>query len=212
MRFKQFIVENEATSEQALLKMEKACAPFLAELGSRENVLWRGFNRRFALADDHIVPVTKDRKPLDTHRELHFAMDDWFFDTFGFRARSNAVFATGSKSMSTIYGKPHAIYPIGKYEYVWSPVVADPAMIEAEAGKLLKRIANDAGHPFTPEEMQDHRIEIVIDILSRGRYSDTDLQAALASENEIMVHCDKYYAFAHDDVVWQEWCKHKETK
>lgn len=210
MRFLQFLLEGEASSENAILKMESACIPFLKEQGSRKNILWRGMSRRFELSNNHMVDVKKDRRPLDTQLELHHALDDWFLDNFGFRARSNAVFASGSENFALVYGDLYAIYPIGDFEYVWSPRIKDTLLLDQEANHLLARIEQKSGTKFDKEEWLEQKANIIIDLLEKGRYSDTNLKAAIASGSEIMIHCDKYYAFAKNDPVWQEWSGYKD--
>jgi hypothetical protein len=215
MRFIQFLAENErddAASEKAILKMESECAPFLEELGSRKRVLWRGFNRRFSLPANHIVQVRADRKPVDTQLELHHAMDDWFLDNFGHRYRSNAVFASGSEKHSAVYGDLYAIYPIGDYEYVWSPKVKDTLLLDEHARQLLTRIENQSGLKFDKDEWLEQKAAIIIDIMDKSRYTDAHLYSALSSGHEIMVHCDAYYAFHTTDGVWRQWCKHEEKE
>lgn len=208
MRFLQFLREDKQT-ERALAQVERQCADFIQELGAQFG-LWRGFNRRFSLPDDHKLAVPEDRKPLDTEREIHHAMDDWFFDNFGFRARSNAVFCTGSENAALAYGNVHAIYPIGKYEYVWSPEVEDTLHLNEEARQLLMRIEGRERRKLSVAEWRERKAEIIIDILEKSRYTGSGLKQAVKSHHEIMLHCDHYYAFSKLDPVWQEWSGYKD--
>lgn len=207
MRFLQFLRENTQT-ERALLEVERLCADFIHECGSQVGP-WRGFNRRFSLPDDHIIFVPEDRKPLDTRREIHDAMDDWFLDNFGFRARSNALFCTGSKSHASVYGEVHSIYAAGKYEYVWSPEVEDMIHIDELAKHTLAKLGMKDRND---DETLEQKVSIMIDVLEDSGYRGSGLREALKSGNEIMLRSEKYFVFDNKDPVWREWSGYKDTK
>ena len=109
--------------------------------------------------------VRQDRKPVNMSKEKHKRIDDWFEKEFGFKARSQSIFVTGEFDDARSYGQPYAIFPIGEFEFVWSPQVGDMFMYNFNDSPL-----DEAG------------------------YKDTDLKAAINSENEIMLYCKEYYA------------------
>ncbi len=71
----------------------------------------------------------KNRKPLDTPIKLHNILDKMFQKKFGWKARSEGVFAAGkwyfSGSKDTYYGDTYLFFPIGNFKYVWSPKIDD---------------------------------------------------------------------------------------
>lgn len=182
--FKQFL--NEADND-LLAMIERDCGPFLKE-SQKAGFLYRGIQP--GGKDLHtqdvdgnklvyiVKNVRKDRNPRDTSDDMHDALNKWFNDKFGFKARTEAVFAYGGDMFPTTikeYGDTHIIFPIGEIKYVWSPEVED-LYVHLEAYEIEN-----------PEDAESN--------LKQLRYQSTDLHEALKYGNEIMVKCDKYYAF-----------------
>lgn len=192
--FKQFLNEDEAITFRELI--ERDCKPFLRE-SKQHGLLYRGVEERgipidtalsirpgvdTARANDLIYwekAVRKDRKPKDTRLLQHNVLDGWFKKKFGFGARSEAMFCLGEtgKTLLRQYGVPCVVFPIGEFQYVWSPIVKD--------------LYNDVGQD--QKMLQD--TDALVDYLEDAKYIDSHLHKAVNMKNEIMVKCDRYYAF-----------------
>lgn len=186
--------ETEVFNE-ALDYIGKHCNSFLKEAMAGGKFMWSG---RRNVDNWFIGQVRKDRKPVDSSQRVHKLMDDLFLRKFGFRARSNAVFCTGSTSTTSYYGNTYSIWPVGDYRFVYSPDVRDIAveleniedLYNQEHGGFSLKL------PKTKEKERDKRVDgWVKDLMSS--YTDKNIKNAIRSGNEIMVNCDKYVALNH---------------
>jgi len=192
--FKQFITEQEIKDLAELIKRD--CKPFL-EKSRHRGLLFRGVrnigpgNETGKVSDPinegkEILywrkAVRTDRRPKDTNRDAHKIIDDWFEKEFGIRARSQALFVFGQgirKHYLNQYGDPCVVFPIGDFKYVWSARVRDLYNLmddEADMDDL------DAVHTLQYK-------------LETSAYTDSQLDAAIKDEKEIMIACEAYYAF-----------------
>jgi hypothetical protein len=97
------------------------------------------------------------------------------------------MFATGQATELgdvKFYGTPCVVFPIGKFEYVWSRYVQDLY------GDLNLPGADD-GRSYSDEELE----EKIAKWLKDKHYQKTGLDQAVKMKNEVMVKCDSYYAF-----------------
>ena len=69
--------------------------------------------------------VRQDRKPRDTHADMHFLMDEWLYKQFKFKGRSQGLFATGSLQQAGEYGEPCIIFPIKEFDYLYNEKISD---------------------------------------------------------------------------------------
>ncbi len=135
--FKQFLRENDADYyDQIVNFIKRDCSEFLEE--NKNNPLWRGVTPQsisrfdFPIGDDGETfkirgSVRSDRTPRDSDQWLHEVFDDFFLKKFGIRFRSNALFCVKDEDdVDSEYGKPFAIFPIGKFDYAYSDYIDDP--------------------------------------------------------------------------------------
>jgi hypothetical protein len=102
------------------------------------------------------------------------ACDVWFEQRFGWGARSNhSLFVSGSRVQAEQFGTPVIVIPVAPARLVWSPRITDLTQYFKTLG-----VASPA---------------IVAELLEAGDYRDGDLEAAIASGNEIMVRCERYF-------------------
>ena len=168
--------------------IQAECQPYLKHGLPRGVFMYRGMNASHytqeleeggshdwpAMLEWTIAQRRLDRKPKDTARWKHAAADDFFATEFGWKARSQAVFAIGFEPFARLYGQSHVIIPIGNFRVVWSPMVAD--------------------FTVSIESIQSHEdFEEWIKHFGR-KYMETNLDAAIESGNEIMLDCDSYIA------------------
>lgn len=193
--------------EHAVFKVVEDCKPFLRELGflnrssDVSDLVYRGLS-----AEGTLIQKTPrvDRKPKSTSKAVHELVDDWFKGHFGFRYRSKGVFATGSIIEAASYGRPYTIFPIGNFDFVWSPQYKDlfPVVSGAIKQTLVDNGIIDDG--FISWLNYSDALRSVNDIpkigsiaametLNNGGYTDENLKAAIASRNEIMFRCNSYY-------------------
>lgn len=205
--FKQFLTEDASLPQLADI-IEKECQPFLKRSG-REGSLWRGIvslqNPQKAMIGDekvtyYVMTVRKDREARDTSPKIAAAIDNWFDDNLGIKARSQAMFCVGLPGLETAknYGNHTCtVFPMGQFTYAWSPDVDDlyNAIYDGQ-GEDLKLI--QANGKVDPERIDD--------FLSKKKYTMNGLDKAVQTDHEIMIDCEQYIALIgyadHDDDDW----------
>jgi len=99
--------------------IQEECKPYLDKFGT---ALFRGMNivpEVFSLFDRR-----KNREPRTTSIEAHDVLDKIFNEEFGWKARSEGVFA--DQDLSNEYGTGlFLVFPRGNFDYLWSPKVDD---------------------------------------------------------------------------------------
>jgi len=129
MKFTEYITEaskKELQTYSVIKSLEKHCQPIIKELRKHGDVLWRGASKSKTKSIIQVTPRT-DRQAKDMAPEVQYELDNWFEKKFGWRPRSEGVFATGSKNMAYNYGDgpPYMFFPIGKFEFLYSPSIND---------------------------------------------------------------------------------------
>ncbi len=160
--------------------IQSDCKPFLALVNDSGGYLYRGLgeeNSDFLTRD-----VRRARLPKNMPLVLHAAADAWFSQTFGVRYRSAAEFCTGDRGQAAEYGNVYRIFPIGGFQFCWSPKVRD-----------LYEWANAQGRLDLPPE------EFVAELASLN-YRDDGLEEAIDSGCEIMVSCRRYHAASLNEI------------
>lgn len=169
--------------------IKRSCAKYLSESGGK--LMFRGIGKKPTgyiheelfmnnkQLDAFQASIRRNRKPLTTNLRMHEITDEWFFDKFGIKYRSNALFTTADTVTAKGYGNIAAIFPIGDFKYVWSPEMED----------LYFLFNNIDDVELWTESPSD-----VFKKLDSLNYKDTDLKKALITHNEIMIHCDDYLA------------------
>ena len=132
--FKEFLLQDQSDNFSEIAKLIKRdCQPFLS--AAKGNLFYRGMSILFA--DEYCKPifnsdselictVRNDREPKDSPQWLHRALNNYFVKKVGIPVRSACLFATGSRSTASVYGKVYAIFPIGPMHFAWSSYFADP--------------------------------------------------------------------------------------
>lgn len=161
--------------------IQKECQPFLSLLRDASGALMRGVSasdKGYFTRD-----VRRDRRPKNMPEHLHLAADAWFSERFGVRYRGAGLFCTGDAAQAATHGRTSLIFPIGGFQFCWSPHVRD----------LHEWFTASRGERWTRDEFV--RRLVVLD------YAEDDLAGAIASGNEVMVACARYYAVQlHDEI------------
>jgi hypothetical protein len=142
---------------------------FLIESGNTP--LYRGFFRQ-SPESEIFISSPKNKEPRDTPREVHLEMDEWFFENFGLRFRSQAIFATGSHFAALYYGQVRTLKPLEEYYFCWS------------------KNSSDLFHTFQAKPAN----ESITNMMERLEFQCTDLKSAINSKNEIMIICKNMIA------------------
>lgn len=145
----------------------KNCKPFLNDWKLSYGFLYRGMQKYKNAPDAFVKSVRKDRDTMNMSGRLHKEIDQYFFDKFGIRGRSNAIFCSGEEYDVELYGPAHIIFPVGRYKILWSPEVKD-LYIKIHLNTMYETLAT---------------------------YKIGDIKEAIRSGNEIMIHCKSYIAF-----------------
>ena len=99
------------------------CSPWLEVIRGSPEPAYRGIKE---LNDDfEIYSVPNTRSPIDMPPDVHKALNDFFESKFGWRARDNGLFVTGSDSDAKQYGTIYAAFPIGKFKTLWTSDTSD---------------------------------------------------------------------------------------
>ena len=105
----------------------------------------------------------------------HDILDELFEKKFGWKPRSGGVFCTGSEATASGYGDAYIFFPIGDFEFLWSPKIHD----------LYDHVTTRK--PVGSIFMKDFYNETV------DKYINSGMATAIASGHEIMVRCNSYY-------------------
>lgn len=160
-----------------MIKKGIGCDHFLDSLGEEFAYLWRGFGRKNFHGVVELGPI-KDRSPRDTPEWIHQLADQWFFDRFGVKYRSESLFCTGDKSVASHYGNIYPVAPRGEFRFCWSPVVQD---FYGSVSKL---------------KVEPDNASELYRLLETADYTEEDLISAIKSGSEIMLSAPSFLIFS----------------
>jgi len=218
VRFKVFLESDDSqfdfgpakSAEEAAQLIFADCQPFLKEshfISSPRFRLYRGLNH---LPDRAIFAEVKsmlDRGPRDSSAAIHKLLDAHFKEKFGIPFRSQGVFTTSKMGIASDYGAVKLIFPIGKFDYLWSPKIED-AYNAFDGWKYGDdpHVLKDFPQHFSMKHiwaMEDEREDWtkykkeLADALEEddfGYVLNSGLTEAMERGNEIMLKCPAYYA------------------
>lgn len=122
MRFQKFI--NEETDFDTIEKvLEQECSQIIEEYRKCGRILYRGTKK--SIKDWKFITPRKNREPKDTPKEMHKILDDAFQKRFGWKARSEGVFALSDSMYVSEYGREYFFFPKDGYKYIWHPQIQD---------------------------------------------------------------------------------------
>lgn len=136
------LTEDKAPSKEGVLNfIKKNCQQYIQENPEwMTTLLYRGIQIN---TDDDIVvkSIRSDRRPLDTHQVLHDLYDEALKRAGIMARRSNSIFCSGNIEVAEGYGEICVVFPIGRFEYSWSPEYPDLTY-------EISTISNDGGFEF----------------------------------------------------------------
>ena len=215
MKFQE-IEEEEFTGDAMISdmfhKIYQNCQPFLQEIGDPNKfTLYRGIQDTAFTENPYqgIKDVRLDnRLPTDTSQSDHTEINQYFEEAYGHPYR-NGLFVTGTALIAENYGDVYAIFPIGKFDYIWHPKIPDlySEIIQDEAGSDHWR--DFASHQIGKENMEALDIRewdnfrdmySQVDLLSWyideqvGPYKTDQLKVGIRkARTEIMIWVKQYY-------------------
>ena len=223
MRLNNYITESKISKDRVFLILQDLytkCMPFINDLVKSgwnytlngDRLMYSGRNHNDI---SFIGGVRKNRQPLSTEKYEHNFLDRLFYKKFGWKARSNSIFCTGSKTVASSYGTVYGIFPIGKYKFIWNKDIRDLFM-SFDYRKIKITLIDKhreelnalSKYPQDPEHMlytkldrksklwKEYELDVYTDVISK--YTTKNLTKAIRSSNEIMVGCEKYYAVGEE--------------
>ena len=195
---------SDLSLEDAVKIFHDECKPFQKEIGFDGifdfKPLKRGMKNKSNILIGNVRP---DRRPMSTPLPIHEFMDNWFYEKFGIRFRSNAMFVTKSQGSARLYGNVYIVFPIGEFKYCYSSTIDD--LYATIANKIESKLSSHYA-PLTKEKFNDFlsdddnlkfALDIVEKILSDSKYIDSDLEK-VSNFPEIMINCKTYLAIKSD--------------
>jgi len=196
MRLVEYIDRNEL-KYSIMEKIIKDCKEFLEILVNMREVsehsakisdtyvLWRG---SFHTVNDieKIIPRI-NRRPADTALWLHDKWDNMFEKKFGWKVRSEGVFASSKYHFAMGFGnEAFLFFPFDGYKFLWSLKV-DDLTGQVGTGKFGQE----------EDEISNNYITKKSEELLKS-YRKSNLPEAIKSGNEIAFKCSAYYLVEND--------------
>lgn len=173
-------------------KFKTDCAPFLNELKGAKSLPYHG---TYVKTEDWDIREFKPREgPRDMSKHVYDGINAITKKKFGHEIRK-WMFITGNAKDARMYGPLHVVFPIGSnYHYVWSNVddlhsLSYQYRERARADKDLLHLDWNERNAHGDEQFL-HAVDNYIPFKV-----DEALPAALASDNEIHLSCEKFYIF-----------------
>ena len=175
------------------------CQPFLQQINNQpyKHMILRGMKDLsypgHGLPDDAGIKTTRldDRVPNDTPEEIHNLANEYFTQKHGHPYR-NGLFVTGYEMTAEAYGKPYAVFPIGKFDFIWNENISD--FTTDVADYVMQDIEEFAerGDGFWPEDLGKS-------MRMFGPYTENNgMIKAIENGGEIMIWCQEYYYMTMD--------------
>lgn len=184
IQFNQYIIEVRKKSpglnefNEFISHVNKNCSPWLKKSGGAH--IYRGMK---GFSDEIYLnfKVRKDRKPRETSAEITKKLDLAFHKNFKIKTQTQCIFISGEHGHASLFGHPYIVFPVGKFNFIWSSKIKD--LNFDEATKEYKK--------FKTQEEYDKWVK-------KYYVKNKNLIKAINSENEIMVECDSYCAISYN--------------
>lgn len=142
--------------------------------------LYRG---RYSRDKITIVSPRPDRRPMSSSKELQDALNVLMREANPTVTRNNSLFVTGAASQTSSYGEPHNVFPLGPFDYSWSPMLKDAWV---DASKYIPAY-------YDLRDSNNLDVETILNAFREVgvafRSNDGSLQEAVSTGNEILISC-----------------------
>jgi len=193
MKLRYYITETTNINDVIDI-IDKKCQPFIKEMRKDipcNRLLYSG---RDGKPDFFIGDVRQNRQPRNTNKEIHEIADKVFSQIFGIKARTSTIFTTSEYREADYYGTSYIIVPIGDFKIVWSPKVRDFTMAIDDKSVWEPQGFKETMILMVHDKKSPEYIEMRLKRWIKDNYKIGDLDKALSSSNEIMLHCNQYVA------------------
>jgi len=164
------------------------CKPFLEAIKGANELPWHGTHDY--PTDYAVRTLNQDRRPRDTPNELDIAINDFFEQKFGWRARQQGIFITGNYRDAMAYGEPCILFPIGEFRSIWCPEVHDLMhTMDAIDYDLRKDV------PDRVERRRKVLANTEGNIKAMDWYYNKELPKGLDMRLEIIIGCKTFFLF-----------------
>lgn len=185
MKLNSYIKEGSLSEqnrfEEFILNVKRNCKPWLNAISKCDRkTLTRGYVPK---KDIERISPRRDRRPRDTDKPLHKAMNKEFYKKFKWKPRSEGLFTFGGRIGGGYGMESGYVFPISKFDFVWSEKIRD-FFLWANTHYKPPGIKNS-------KEEQQYRQKWCERTV--GLYDNKDLYKALNSTSEIIIKCDMYY-------------------
>ena len=196
MKSTEFITEdiNVEDVQKYVELIKQDCGPFLQQ--AKGEYLYRGLGTETDPFVGNSIRL-KNRTPKDVPLLLHNNINKFFNKKFGSPFR-NAMFCSGDIHFADFYGKIYVVFPIGKFEFLWSTDVDDLFMSWDEYDPSLSPDFKQLSQESQEIDFKDAIKTFLKD--TKNTYINDNLAQAIKSNNEIMIRCERYYAVKLDIV------------
>jgi hypothetical protein len=196
MKFIHYINESDVNRNQEFIEtIKKDCGPYLEDSKNSSHILAR-YTKNNIVGIKLIVPRT-DRRPMDTPIWMHNYIDDALKKRFKWKPRSEGVFAITNdkkyfdyktKNLFNAYSY-YPIFPIGKYEYLWSPTITD---LYLSSGDVFRKYDINWRQITTFPKNEDMKQEFDA-IMDTYKNDNIESFLNMYEYREIMIKCKSYY-------------------
>ena len=155
-------------------------------------IFYRGMHIMYSPDVSVQYPRSK-RKPLSTDNRSHQFADDYFYEKFGKRFRSNAIFASRSADLAKYYGEVYVIFPLDETHFCWSEKSEDFTYSVDMFKKSLGITIDGPAGRMTEEKFKEFMDDLEF------HFDDDSLKTTYVKQRkfksyEVMISCDEYIA------------------
>lgn len=159
---------NSPPLEEVAQTLKTQCSKWLSE--TKGGIVYRADGSLQTYDDFVLKNVAKIRQDSDIPIASQAQINNYFASK-GFNVKiGSSVFSSADLEEVHVYGKPMVFLPVGNFAFAWSPKVKDVL------GTLF---VNGRKNPNFNALL--------------ATYTNTNLPAAIASKNEIIVSCNSFY-------------------
>jgi hypothetical protein len=171
---------------EPMILIARNCQPYIQEMNGEIYSLLRGMNEHQTFIKKRVR--LNDRTPMAMSLRLQKTMNEYFSSQFGSPFR-NAALCTGDHNHAQIFGTVFSVFPIGEYQYLWSPDIAD---VNWAYGAFR------TNYQFDYADSNELDTGFMKNVIADATFRTIDLSVAIASEKEIMLRCNSYYGVSND--------------
>lgn len=185
MHLHEIVVDSWNTPEAAVRYITKNCKPWFARGGGwhEERIVYRG--QVSSLPTTYYVkPVRSDRRAMNMNAETTDMFNAAISRAGLVANRNNSVFCSGDRTQALDYGFVYVMFPIGRFNFTWSGLLED---WYTKMDRLNSKLKMDLDFVVPKSEKDLKKLDQELKL----RGDDNSLLEAIASEHEILIHCQE---------------------